>query len=199
AAADERPLERADCEPDDRDDDPARAPRPDVRRHVGAGAEEAQNGNREGLLGLACNCAPRPRLGESLCRPQVKEAESQDGGRPDADPERDDVQEENGAVCVHTVTLRENPGGFKVSATSKRRYLFIGRAGYDSAPRGGGSSTRDRVNSPGLHGWANREAAMANGSIHTVPKGSQWVNEIEGEGAIGGSHATKEEAVLVGR
>ena len=40
---------------------------------------------------------------------------------------------------------------------------------------------------------------MANGSIHTVPKGSQWVNEIEGEGAIGGSHATKEEAVLVGR
>ena len=40
---------------------------------------------------------------------------------------------------------------------------------------------------------------MANGFIHTVPKGKQWVNEVEGEGAIGGAHATKEEAVLVGR
>jgi hypothetical protein len=40
---------------------------------------------------------------------------------------------------------------------------------------------------------------MANGFIHTVPKGEQWVNEIEGGDVIGGVHATKEEAVATGR
>ena len=40
---------------------------------------------------------------------------------------------------------------------------------------------------------------MAEGFIHTVPKGEQWVNEVEGEGVVGGAHSTKGEAVLVGR
>jgi Uncharacterized protein conserved in bacteria (DUF2188) len=40
---------------------------------------------------------------------------------------------------------------------------------------------------------------MADGFVHTVYKDGQWVNEIEGSGAVGGVHATKEEAVEVGR
>jgi hypothetical protein len=40
---------------------------------------------------------------------------------------------------------------------------------------------------------------VADGFIHTVHKDGQWINEVEGDGAIGGIHATKEEAVAVGR
>jgi hypothetical protein len=40
---------------------------------------------------------------------------------------------------------------------------------------------------------------MANGFVHTVQKDGQWVNEIEGNGMLGGVHATKDEAVSVGR
>ena len=41
---------------------------------------------------------------------------------------------------------------------------------------------------------------MADGFVHTVHKGGQWMNEIEGGGAeVGGVHATKDEAVSVGR
>ena len=40
---------------------------------------------------------------------------------------------------------------------------------------------------------------MAKGFIHTVYKDGQWVNEAEGNGTLGGVHATKEEAVEVGR
>jgi Uncharacterized protein conserved in bacteria (DUF2188) len=40
---------------------------------------------------------------------------------------------------------------------------------------------------------------MAKGSIHTVFKDGQWVNEVEGGEAIGGVHATKQEAVSSGR
>ena len=40
---------------------------------------------------------------------------------------------------------------------------------------------------------------MAKGSIHTVFKREQWINEIEEGGEIGGVHATKEEAVRAGR
>jgi len=40
---------------------------------------------------------------------------------------------------------------------------------------------------------------MADGFIHTVHKDDQWVNEVEGGETIGGVHATKEEAVEVGR
>jgi uncharacterized protein DUF2188 len=36
-------------------------------------------------------------------------------------------------------------------------------------------------------------------AIHTVYRDGQWVNEMEGGESIGGVHATKEEAVLVGR
>jgi Uncharacterized protein conserved in bacteria (DUF2188) len=40
---------------------------------------------------------------------------------------------------------------------------------------------------------------MADGFVHTVHKGDQWINEIEGGKQVGGVHATKEEAVSVGR
>lgn len=40
---------------------------------------------------------------------------------------------------------------------------------------------------------------MADGFIHTVYKDGQWVNEVEGGERISGIHATKEEAVEVGR
>lgn len=40
---------------------------------------------------------------------------------------------------------------------------------------------------------------MADGFIHTVHKDGQWINEVEGDGEIGGVHATKDEAVSVGR
>jgi hypothetical protein len=40
---------------------------------------------------------------------------------------------------------------------------------------------------------------VAKGFIHTVYRNDQWVNEVEGGGAISGIHATKEEAVKVGR
>lgn len=39
---------------------------------------------------------------------------------------------------------------------------------------------------------------MADGFVHTVYKNDQWVNEIEGNGAVG-SHSTKEDAVAAGR
>ena len=34
---------------------------------------------------------------------------------------------------------------------------------------------------------------MANGFVHTVYKNNQWINEVEGDGEIGGVHAAKEE------
>jgi hypothetical protein len=40
---------------------------------------------------------------------------------------------------------------------------------------------------------------MADGLVHTVHKGGQWVNEIEGGAELGGTHSTKEEAVAAGR
>jgi hypothetical protein len=40
---------------------------------------------------------------------------------------------------------------------------------------------------------------MADGFVHTVYRDGHWVNEIEGDGTVGGIHATKEEAVSVGR
>ena len=41
---------------------------------------------------------------------------------------------------------------------------------------------------------------MASGFIHTVYKDGDWLNAIEGnEGAIPGSHSTKEAAVAAGR
>ena len=40
---------------------------------------------------------------------------------------------------------------------------------------------------------------MADGFVHTVFKGGQWVNEIEGGDVFGGSAATKEAAVSAGR
>jgi hypothetical protein len=39
---------------------------------------------------------------------------------------------------------------------------------------------------------------MARGWVHTVYKGGNWVNEVEGEGQLS-SHATKDEAVAAGR
>jgi hypothetical protein len=35
--------------------------------------------------------------------------------------------------------------------------------------------------------------------VHTVHKGGQWINEIEGGAAFGGSNATKDDAVSAGR
>ena len=40
---------------------------------------------------------------------------------------------------------------------------------------------------------------MADGFVHTVYKNDQWVNEFEGGTQVGGVHATKEEAVSIGR
>jgi hypothetical protein len=40
---------------------------------------------------------------------------------------------------------------------------------------------------------------MSKGFIHTVHKNGQWINEVEEGGEIAGVHATKEEAVRVGR
>ena len=40
---------------------------------------------------------------------------------------------------------------------------------------------------------------MADGFIHTVYKGDQWINELEGGEAFGGGYANKEEAVAAGR
>ena len=40
---------------------------------------------------------------------------------------------------------------------------------------------------------------MADGFVHTVFKGRQWVNEIEGGDVFGGPHPTKEQAVSAGR
>jgi hypothetical protein len=40
---------------------------------------------------------------------------------------------------------------------------------------------------------------VAKGFIHTVHKDGQWVNQVEEGDTIGGVHATKEEAVEVGR
>ena len=40
---------------------------------------------------------------------------------------------------------------------------------------------------------------MADGFVHTVFKGGQWVNEIEGGSEIGGTHSTKDDAVAAGR
>jgi hypothetical protein len=40
---------------------------------------------------------------------------------------------------------------------------------------------------------------VADGYIHTVYKSDEWINEVEGGGAFGGAHATKEAAVEAGR
>jgi Mn-containing catalase len=40
---------------------------------------------------------------------------------------------------------------------------------------------------------------MADGFVHTVHKGGEWLNEIEGGAEFGGTHSTKEEAVAAGR
>ena len=40
---------------------------------------------------------------------------------------------------------------------------------------------------------------MADGFVHTVYKGGEWVNEIEGDAVFGGTYATKEDAVAAGR
>ena len=40
---------------------------------------------------------------------------------------------------------------------------------------------------------------MPDGFVHTVFKGGQWVNEVEGDGASGVGYANKEEAVAAGR
>lgn len=40
---------------------------------------------------------------------------------------------------------------------------------------------------------------MADGFVHTVHKDGQWLNELEGGSAFGGSYATKEDAVAAGR
>ena len=40
---------------------------------------------------------------------------------------------------------------------------------------------------------------MADGFVHTVFKGGQWLNEIEGGAEFGGTHSTKEQAVAAGR
>jgi hypothetical protein len=43
------------------------------------------------------------------------------------------------------------------------------------------------------------DKAMADGFIHTLYKNGEWINEVEGGSAFGGSHATKEDAVAAGR
>ena len=40
---------------------------------------------------------------------------------------------------------------------------------------------------------------MADGFVHTVHKGLQWVNEMEGGAEFGGAHPTKEDAISAGR
>jgi hypothetical protein len=40
---------------------------------------------------------------------------------------------------------------------------------------------------------------MADGFVHTVHKGGNWVNEIEGGAEFGDTHSTKEQAVAAGR
>jgi hypothetical protein len=40
---------------------------------------------------------------------------------------------------------------------------------------------------------------MAEGFVHTVHKGGQWVNEIENRAQVGGAHSSKDEAVAAGR
>jgi Uncharacterized protein conserved in bacteria (DUF2188) len=50
---------------------------------------------------------------------------------------------------------------------------------------------------PGL--TDEEEPIVADGFVHTVFKDGQWRNEIEGGEVIGGVHATKDEAVTVGR
>ena len=40
---------------------------------------------------------------------------------------------------------------------------------------------------------------MADGFVHTVFKGGQWINELEGGAGFGGPHSTKEAAVAAGR
>ena len=40
---------------------------------------------------------------------------------------------------------------------------------------------------------------MARGWVHTVHRDGQWLNEVEGEGAIRGKFARKTEAVQAGR
>ena len=40
---------------------------------------------------------------------------------------------------------------------------------------------------------------MAVGFVHTVCKGGEWVNELEGGDVFGGPHTTKEDAVSAGR
>jgi hypothetical protein len=40
---------------------------------------------------------------------------------------------------------------------------------------------------------------MADGFVHTVHKGLQWVNEMEGGAEFGGAHPAKEDAISAGR
>jgi len=40
---------------------------------------------------------------------------------------------------------------------------------------------------------------MADGFVHTVFKGGQWINEVEGGDPLGGGYANKDEAVAAGR
>jgi hypothetical protein len=40
---------------------------------------------------------------------------------------------------------------------------------------------------------------MADDFVHTVFKGGQWLNELEGGAEFGGRHSTKEAAVAAGR
>ena len=37
---------------------------------------------------------------------------------------------------------------------------------------------------------------MAEGFVHTVHKGGQWVNELEGGAEFGGTHSTKNRLLL---
>ena len=103
--ADPSPLGQQDDESADRDVDPARAPRPDVARHVGARAEEPEDRDGEELPDLAGRRPPRHCFLERARCAELKQADEEHRACADADEERDQMDVEDVVVRVQSFSL----------------------------------------------------------------------------------------------
>ena len=80
-------------------------PGPDVLRHVRAGQEQPDDGDREDLLGLARHGSPRCGVGKRQRSLQVVEADEEYGAGADADRQGDQVEVQERAVGVQLIVL----------------------------------------------------------------------------------------------
>src|SRR5262249_15040998 len=100
ALGEQRALDRQHDEGSDPDLDPAGIPRPQVGRHVGAGAEEAEDRNRKNAADLRRDATPGCRVRERTCSAELEGADGENGGRAGANQQRDQVYVEHDVVGV---------------------------------------------------------------------------------------------------